>query len=144
MRALKAIMLNLGFLALLFGVMLPAANAEGQLGQCSVEAVVFYVSFAMTVLSALSYVAVGRRSLLVLRCTAVVVVLLLLLMFTLYIVFEKPAFTKDIAQYWVGAAISVFLIVLQGFWNRHRFALLLYGHYPEIAGSTNREKDELS
>jgi heme/copper-type cytochrome/quinol oxidase subunit 4 len=130
MRALKNILLNLGILALLFAVMIPAGNAEGQLGQCSIHAIAFFLSITMAIVSGLAYGMAGRRSSLAMRCLSLVAVIWLFLTVGLFIHFEKPELLKDAAQYWVGAIMSVSLVVLQGFCNRANFRLLLLGPKP--------------
>ncbi len=130
MRALKNILINLGFLALLFAVMLVPANAEGQLGNCSLEAGAFGLSLTMTIVSALAYGTVGNRSMLAMRCISGVVVLWFLLSVVLFTVFEKPDLVGDIAKYWVGAILSPVLVALQGLYNRRNFTLLFRGRNP--------------
>jgi hypothetical protein len=136
MRALKRILLNLGFLVLYFAVMLPPSFAEGRLGQCSFGAIAFLLSIAMTIISVSACGIIGKKSLLFIRCLSVVIALWFILSQILFLVFERPDFAKDIADYWVGAVIFVLLVILQGFCNRKSFASLLFGHSPDASRPT--------
>ena len=127
MRAFRNILMNLGILVLIFAVMIPAGQAEGQLGQYSIEVIAFFLSLTMAIVSALSYGMVGRRSTLAMRCIGATVVLFFGLSLTLFLLFQKPNLTQDIARYWIGATLPVLLVGFQGFCNRRNLALLLFG-----------------
>ena len=125
MRVLKHFAVNLAVLAFLVAVMVPAGLAEGQLGDCSLEAITCILSAVMTIVSSLAYGIVGIKSAVVVRCVSVVVVLWFLLSLTMFMTFEKPAIIEDVAKYWIGAIVSVALVVLQGIYNRKSFLVML-------------------
>jgi hypothetical protein len=88
------------------------------------------LSVAMTIVSALAYGVIGKKSAFAMRGISVLVVLLFVLSQILFIVFEKPHLVQDITRYWTGAIASTCFIVLQGRCNRKNFRVLIRGSGP--------------
>jgi hypothetical protein len=85
--------------------------------------VAFFLSMAMTLVSALAY-GIGTRASVMARCAGAVVVLGYLL-WTAVFISRHPAIAKDASKYWFGYVLAGVLIVIQGIYDRNHLGAML-------------------
>jgi len=103
--------------------MFPAGLAEGQLGKCSFHTTLLFFSLVMTAITSL-VCGLGTRAVVTVKCVSAVIALWFLVSMVMFLVIEKPDICGDVGKYWIGAAISAGVIVLQLMYNRQKLGML--------------------
>jgi len=123
MEFLKHVGINLAVLVILVAVLLPVGLAEGKLGNGLFAGMLLVLSIVMTAITSL-VCGLGTRAVVTVKCVSAVIALWFLVSMVMFLVIEKPDICGDVGKYWIGAAISAGVIVLQLMYNRQKLGML--------------------